>query len=162
MARVLGLVQQGFLKELEGRFRDLGHLNGVYYDEEEVQGGADLASLKQGVDERHGEISAEVQASQETLAAQQSERKQAEQDADDEEDEAQESEAEGNYAKIKELFEGLLATNSSWNELIATSATWHGESQAAKNGLVEQLLAKYAQMQEWTDKVEQMPATKLL
>ena len=87
MARVLDLVQQGFLKGLEGRFLDLGHLNGVYYDEEEVQGGADLASLKQ-----------------------------AEEDVDHEEDEpdnAQESEAQGKYTKIKELLLVAVATKSS-------------------------------------------------
>jgi len=161
MAQVLGLVQTGFLKELEGRRRDLGHINNVYYDEERDAEQADLESLKQGVDERHGEISQEVQASQEQLAAQESERKQDEdENADDEE--ARESEAESNQSKIKALLEGLLATNSSWNELIATSSTMHGESQTAKNGLVEKLLEKYAQMQEWTAKVEQMPATKLL
>merc|ERR1712087_471890 len=119
-------------------------MNGVYFEEEDTEV-RDMDGVKGGVDERHGEIAKEVQGRME----ENKEREESEEDG-------------GNEAKIKALLEGLLATNVQWNGLIAESRVMHGESQAARNGLVEQLMSKYAQMTQWTEKVQQMPATKLL
>merc|ERR1740123_1273068 len=46
-------VSDGFLKELEGRIKDLRDMNDVYYDEEEQTG---FEQIKQSVDDRHADI----------------------------------------------------------------------------------------------------------
>eukprot|EP01084_Bolivina_argentea_P084425 152678_1 len=139
---LLSMIRGGFLKELNGRIEDLNHVNNAYYEEEVPQEEAEFGTLKENVDQRHEEISEEINASK----------------LEDKEEEAAEN---SNDDKIKELSEGLLTTNQNWNELIETSSGMFKESQTAKNNLIEQLLAKYGKLQELLSKVDKLPSTVL-
>merc|ERR1712130_170981 len=134
-------ISVGFLKELRGRIRDLKDINNVYYDEENK---TDFEQLKNDVDERHDNISKEIGEKEE------------EEDGDDKEETDEDA-----YTQAKELVEGLLQTNRTWNELISTSSESYKQSVTAKNALIQQLLAKYENLTKLTKKVEALPATLL-
>jgi len=72
-----------------------------------------------------------------------------------------ENDDNNNNTKIKELYQGLLTTNTNWNELISISSTMYTESESAKNNLIQQLLSKYMKLQELMEKVDKLPSTKL-
>merc|ERR1712228_782315 len=136
-------ISDGFLKELNGRINDLCDINNVYYDEDENIG---FEALKNNVDDRHDDISKDIQATNEN-------QEEEEQDENENEDEAE--------SQTNELYQGLLQTNQTWNALISSSSESFKESQIAKNDLIQQLLSKYAKLINLTQKVEAVPATVL-
>jgi len=141
-------ISDGFLKELRGRIQDLQDINNVYYDEEDNK--ADFEQLKKEVDERHDDISKEIGEND----AENNSKKDEDEDGDDNEDADIDQQA-------KELVDGLLQTNRTWNDLISTSSESYKESVSAKNDLIRQLLIKYDKLNKLTKKVESMPATVL-
>merc|ERR1719361_1963271 len=136
-------ISDGFLKELNGLINDLCDINNVYYDEDENIG---FEALKNNVDDRHDDISKDIQATNEN-------QEEEEQDENENEDEAE--------SQTNELHQGLLQTNQTWNALISSSSESFKESQIAKNDLIQQLLSKYAKLINLTQKVEAVPATVL-
>merc|ERR1719419_2224270 len=54
LSHLIKMLDDGFLKELNGRIRDLDGINNVFFEEEQME---DFEALKQAVDRRHGEIS---------------------------------------------------------------------------------------------------------
>merc|ERR1712154_637971 len=148
---LLNIINDGFLKELNGRINDLNHVNNVYYDEDvnDHTQKIDFIKLKDNVNQRHDEISNDVKTSKETIS------KQEDDETKDENDD------NNNNTKIKELYQGLLTTNTNWNELISISSTMYTESESAKNNLIQQLLSKYMKLQELMEKVDKLPSTKL-
>eukprot|EP00483_Globobulimina_turgida_P000525 UN00525 len=157
---LFGVVNDGFLKELNGRIGDLGEVNNVYYDEE-VKEEIDFDKLKVKVDGRHEEILNDVSKAKDDIFKQEKEKEKEESKGDESDDVDVGNDGEDNFSKMKELYEGLLSTNINWNELISTSGMMYKESQAAKNNLIEQLLAKYTKLQDYIGKVEKLPSTVL-
>jgi len=139
------IINNGFLKELNGRTMDLKDVNNVYYDEEQI----DFEQIQNKVDQRHDEISNDIQTAKEEILKR-------------EENEIKEKEKEDeDTAKINELYQGLIATNNNWNEVISSSSSMYAESTKSKNNLIQQIMSKYAKLQELMMKVEKMPSTVL-
>ena len=157
LSHLMNILNDGFLKELNGRIDDLNGINNVYYEEDD--GDTTFVALKQDVDQRHGEISNDVEASRVEIMKQ-LDRPQEETQSEDVESEVEEEDS--NVNQITSLYDGLLGTNSSWNELMKNCSSMHTESQGAKTELVNQLMRKYARMEQLMGRVSQLPATKLL
>jgi len=152
--QMMNILNDGFLKELNGRIGDLNGINNVYYEEQD----ADFNVLKEGVKQRHGEISTDVQSSREEMV------KQVDGSDEDTRDEDAGDDDVGN-SQLKQmisLYDGLLGTNTSWDELMQNCSTMHTESQNAKIHLVDQLMMQYDKVEQLVGKVDQLPATKLL
>mmetsp|Transcript_50997 Transcript_50997/g.45801 ORF Transcript_50997/g.45801 Transcript_50997/m.45801 type:complete len:530 (-) Transcript_50997:37-1626(-) len=155
---LLNIINDGFLKELNGRIKDLINVNNIYYDEDDQD--IIFDKLQEIVNQRHEEIETEINT------------KQKEQDIDKEERDKEldenkfdaddgDSNDNDNYSKIKQLYGGLLSTNIDWNKLIKTSTTMYDESQTSKNNLINELLSKYSNLQQLINKVDKLPSTVL-